>query len=100
MSDLCKEINKFGKSIGNEHRYRMLQALVKGPKTVGELVELIGLSQPAISQHLKTLKESDLVTDERHGQEVFYSLNTEHTLTLLTALVQDLERKRTTNPIH
>ncbi len=94
MTDLCKEINKFGKSIGNEHRYRMLQALVKGPRTVSELVELIGLSQPAISQHLKTLKESELVTDERNGQEVYYSLNTAHTLTLLTALVRDLEKTR------
>lgn len=94
MTDLCDKINKFGKSIGNEHRYRMLQALIKGPLTVGELVERIGLSQPAISQHLKTLKESDLVTDERRGQEVYYSLNAEHTLTLLTALVRDMERSR------
>lgn len=94
MSDLCKEINKFGKGIGNEHRYRMLQALIKGPRTVNELVDIIKLSQPAISQHLRTLKESDLVTDERKGQEVYYSLNTEHTLSLLTALVKDIEKSR------
>ncbi len=94
MTDLCDKINKFGKGIGNEHRYRMLQALIKGEKTVGELVEFIGLSQPAISQHLKTLKESELVIDERRGQEVYYSLNTEHTLALLTALVRDMERSR------
>jgi ArsR family transcriptional regulator len=94
MTDLCDKINKFGKGIGNEHRYRMLQALIKGEKTVGELVEIIKLSQPAISQHLKTLKESELVTDERRGQEVYYSLNAEHTLSLLTALVKDMERSR------
>lgn len=94
MGDLCDKVNKFGKGIGNEHRYRMLHALIKGPKTVGELVDIIGLSQPAISQHLKTLKESELVLDERKGQEVYYSLNTEHTLALLTALVRDLERSR------
>jgi DNA-binding transcriptional ArsR family regulator len=94
MTDLCDKINKFGKGIGNEHRYRMLQALIKGPRTVGELVDIIKLSQPAISQHLKTLKESELVTDERRGQEVYYSLNTEHTLSLLAALVRDMERSR------
>lgn len=94
MGDLCKEINKFGKGIGNEARYHILQALIKGPKTVSELVVIAGLSQPAVSQHLKTLKESDLVTDERQGQEVYYSLNAEYTLSLLTALVRDIEKYR------
>ncbi len=94
MGDLCKEINKFGKGIGNEARYRILQTLIKGKKTVGEIVAVVPLSQPAISQHLKTLKESNLVTDERQGQEVYYSLNAEYTLSLLTALVKDIEKYR------
>lgn len=94
MSDLCDKVNKFGKGIGNAHRYEILQSLIKGPRTVGELVQIINLSQPAVSQHLRTLKENDLVLDERRGQEVYYSLNTEHTLSLLTALVRDLERSR------
>ena len=38
MTDLCKEINEFGKGIGNKSRYRILEALLKGRKTVGELV--------------------------------------------------------------
>ena len=94
MGDLCKEINKFGKGIGNETRYRILQTLIRGKKTVTELVALTKLSQPAISQHLKTLRESNLVIDERHGQEVYYSLNAEYTLSLLTALVKDIEKYR------
>jgi ArsR family transcriptional regulator len=94
MSDLCKEINKFGKSIGNETRYRILQSLLKGSKTVNEIVSEMDLTQPAISQHLKTLKESNLVLDEKRGQEVFYSINAEHTLTLLTSLVKDLEERK------
>jgi ArsR family transcriptional regulator len=92
MTDLCKEINSFGKSIGNETRYRILQALVKGSKTVSELVEAFHLTQPAISQHLKNLKHSNLVTDERRGQEVYYSVNAEYTLKLLSALVGGMEK--------
>lgn len=92
MSDLCKEINSFGKSIGNETRYRILQALLKGKKTVNELVELFNLTQPAISQHLKNLKQSNLVTDERQGQEVYYTVNAEYTLKLLSALVKNMEK--------
>jgi ArsR family transcriptional regulator, arsenate/arsenite/antimonite-responsive transcriptional repressor len=96
MKDLCSEINKFGKGIGNEARYRILQALIKGDKTVTELVSIVDMSQPAISQHLKTLKESDLVLSQKIGQEVHYSLNAEHTLSLLTALVKDIAKYRPT----
>jgi ArsR family transcriptional regulator, arsenate/arsenite/antimonite-responsive transcriptional repressor len=93
MSDLCKEINKFGKGIGNAARYRIIEALLKGRKTVNELTRIVKLSQPAVSQHLKTLKACDLVIDERSGKEVFYAVNTEYTLKLLRALVGDMAKQ-------
>ena len=92
MTDLCKEINKFGKSIGNETRYRIVESLVKGRKTVGELTKMLGLSQPLVSQHLRILKESNLVVDERRGQEVFYAVNAEYTLKLLQGLAKNLKK--------
>jgi len=93
MSDLCAEINKFGKAVGNASRYRIVEALLKGRKTVGELVKIVKLSQPAVSQHLKVLKSSHIVTDERRGQEVFYTVDTEHTLALLKTLVHEMNQK-------
>ena len=92
MTDLCNEIEKFGKGIGNASRYRIVEALMKGRKTVGELVKIVRLSQPAVSQHLKVLKSCNLVVDERRGQEIFYTVNTEHTLNLLKSLVKDLKK--------
>jgi ArsR family transcriptional regulator len=101
MSDLCKEINKFGKGIGNTARYRIIEALINGRKTVSELTRIVKLSQPAVSQHLKTLKACDLVIDERRGKEVFYAVNTEYTLKLLKSLISDMNkpkgRKKTKN---
>jgi DNA-binding transcriptional ArsR family regulator len=94
MSDLCREIEKFGKGIGNASRYRIIEALVKGRKTVGELVGTVKLSQPAVSQHLKVLKACNLVVDERHGQEIFYTLNAKYTLDLLMNLVGDVKKQR------
>ena len=94
MSDLCAEINKLGKGIGNAARYRILEALLRGRKTGGELVKIVGLSQPAVSQHLKTLKACDLVIDERRGQEVFYAVNTEYALKLLKSLANDFTKKK------
>ncbi len=92
MTDLCKEINAFGKGISNEARYRILEALLKGKKSVGDLVDIVRLSQPAVSQHLKTLKLYNLVVDEKKGQEVLYSINSEYTLKLLASLVNDMKK--------
>jgi ArsR family transcriptional regulator len=94
MTDLCNEIQKFGKGIGNTSRYRIVEALFKGRKTVTELVKIVKLSQPAVSQHLRTLKESSIVVDERHGQEVFYSLNTEYVLVLLKNLTAEVSKHK------
>jgi DNA-binding transcriptional ArsR family regulator len=88
----CDDIEKFGKGIGNASRYAIVEELLKGSKTVSEIVDAVGQSQPAVSQHLKTLKETGLVSDMRQGQTITYSLNTEHMLRLLTALSQDVKK--------
>ncbi len=93
MVDLCDEMKRFGKGIGNTARYRIVEALLKGRKTVGELVRIVKLSQPAVSQHLKTLKSANLVVDERRGQEVFYAVNTEHMLGLLKRFAEQSAKK-------
>ena len=87
-------MNKFGKGIGSVPRYRIVEALFSGPKTVGELAEKTKQSQPLVSQHLRVLKETGLVQDERRGQEVLYTLNTEHTIRLLKRLSEELKPKK------
>lgn len=93
MTDLCDKMEKFGKAVSSPSRYRIVEVLFKGPKTVNELVKAVKQSQPAVSQHLKTLKACDIVTDERHGQEVVYSLNTAYVLTLLKNLSSEMKTK-------
>jgi len=94
MSDLCNEIQKFGKGIGSTSRYRIVEALFNGSRTVSELVRLVRLSQPAVSQHLKTLKETNIVQDIRQGQEVLYSLNTRYVLELLKNLSREIGKDK------
>lgn len=90
MSELCKEIAQMGKGIGNENRYRILEAIMKKPRTVGDIALAVDLPQPAVSQHLKVLKSASLVEDERRGQEVFYSVNVGYMASLLKKLASDL----------
>lgn len=93
MTDLCKEIAILGKGIGNENRYRVLEALMKEPLTVGEIAKKVNLPQPAVSQHLKVLKVAHLVEDERRGQEVLYSINVSYMAGLLKKLATGLPQK-------
>ncbi len=94
MTDLCNEIAQFGKSMGSTSRYRIVEALLKGEKTVSDLVKIVKLSQPAVSQHLKTLKSSNLVIDRKIGQEVFYTVNSKYMLDLLKKLSGQVSKKK------
>lgn len=53
----------------------MVAALQVQDLCVCDLVELVGLSQPGVSQHLRKLKEAKLVTESRKGTWIYYSLN-------------------------
>ncbi len=97
MSDLCKEIAKMGKGIGNENRYHILEALMRGPRTVGEIAVMARLAQPSVSQNLKVLKQANLVTDERSGQEIHYSINVSYMASLLKKLALDVEKSESPN---
>ncbi len=92
MSDMCDKIQQLGKGISSPSRYKILELLMGGSKTVTELVEKVELTQPAVSQHLATLKSCGLVDFEKKGQEVYYSLNTKYMLTILKHLTSDVEK--------
>lgn len=55
-------------------RQTLVDALRDGPLTVGELVQRVPVSQSAVSQHLKVLKEAELVEDEADGTRRLYRL--------------------------
>jgi DNA-binding transcriptional ArsR family regulator len=94
MADLCNEMERFGKGIGSVPRYHIIEALFCGPKTVSEIAKKTKLSQPLVSQHLRTLKEAHLVQDRRQGQEVYYAFNAEHTIRLLKELSTALKPEK------
>lgn len=55
-------------------RLKLLYCLSRGRKNVQELINNCGLSQSAVSQHLKKMRVSGFVKDEKEGKFVFYSL--------------------------
>ncbi|MGJ9382488.1 autorepressor SdpR family transcription factor [Salipaludibacillus sp. CF4.18] len=68
--------NNLYKALSDENRRKMLDILLDGDKTVGEIAAYFEMSKPGISQHLAVLKNADLVYSQKKGQYVYYSLNT------------------------
>ncbi len=61
-----------GKALGDPLRARILQALHQDSYSVNELCELFGVAQPALSHHLKILRNAGLVAVRREGNSIFY----------------------------
>jgi DNA-binding transcriptional ArsR family regulator len=64
-------------ALGDATRRAIFELLADGPRPVGELARQLPVSRPAVSQHLKVLKEAGLVIDRRDGTRRLYQLNPE-----------------------
>lgn len=63
------------KLLGDKTRLTMVKLLEMNDCCVCEFVEIFNTSQPAISQHIRKLKDAGLVAEARRGQWIIYSLN-------------------------
>lgn len=59
----------------NLHRLLILQFVARTARSTAELAGLLGITASAVSQHLKILREAQLVQPRRRGHEVLYSLH-------------------------
>jgi len=73
--DDLDEISLVLKLLGDKTRLTMMKLLEKQECCVCELVEVFKTSQPSVSQHLRKLKDAGLVKENRKGQWIFYSIN-------------------------
>lgn len=64
-------------ALGDGTRRLILERLRRGPRAVGELAAELPVSRPAVSQHLRILKEAGLVTERRNGTRRLYRVDTE-----------------------
>ncbi len=58
------------KALADENRWRIVQALLKKPMTVGEICDFLDLSQYNVSKHLRILREAGIVVAEKDGKYV------------------------------
>ncbi|MFC4732056.1 ArsR/SmtB family transcription factor [Salipiger abyssi] len=79
MASNARSAASFLKTLAHEGRLMILCHLGSGEKSVGELEELLGIRQAAVSQMLARLREEGLVSTRRDGKTIYYSLATEDT---------------------
>lgn len=72
----CLIMNSIFKALNDETRREILQLLRERDMSAGEIADAFHISKPSISHHLDILKRADLVTSEKKGQFIMYSLNT------------------------
>jgi DNA-binding transcriptional ArsR family regulator len=78
--------------LGDPTRQAILDRLSDGPRPVGELAAELPVSRPAVSQHLKVLKDVGLVLDRQEGTRRLYEVDTAGLAVLRTYLDQFWER--------
>jgi len=69
-------MNTVFKALNDPTRRKILELLQERDMTAGEIVEHFSISGPSISHHLDLLKQANLVSAEKEGQYIYYSLNT------------------------
>jgi DNA-binding transcriptional ArsR family regulator len=74
--------NKAFKALADPTRREILGLLRRGERTAGDLADRFDMTKPTMSHHFAVLKDADLLTSRRDGQQIWYGLN--------TTVVQDL----------
>jgi DNA-binding transcriptional ArsR family regulator len=78
-------------ALGDTSRIQIVWALSQEELCVGDIAALLSMSQPAISHHLRTLRNLHLVRVRREGRTSFYSLDDEHIEKLLNEGIEHVE---------
>src|SRR6516225_3129171 len=89
-------MNEAFKALSDPTRREILSLLRRGEMTAGELAERFDMSKPSVSHHFSVLKQADLITSRRAGQQIYYSLNTT-VVEDLVAMIWDLFPSRRRN---
>ena len=85
--------NETFKALADPTRREILALLRAGEKTDGDLAERFDMTKPSMSHHFAVLKEADLITSRREGQQIWYGLNTTVVQDLMAWAMELIEEK-------
>lgn len=74
MAESADRASRLMKTLGHKDRLLILCQLAEGEKSVGQIADLLEISQSPLSQHLSRLRKEGLVETRREAQTIYYSL--------------------------
>ena len=87
------DLSDFYKIFGDTTRVKILYALDKSQLCVCDISALLGMSVSAVSHQLRTLREADLVRQNRQGKVIYYSLADDHVRSVLECGLEHILEK-------
>ncbi len=85
--EIALRVAELFRAFGDTSRVRIVFALLNGEVHVGALAAAVGLSESAVSHHLRGLRQLRLVRARKHGQQVFYSVDDDHIVEIFRQVV-------------
>jgi ArsR family transcriptional regulator, lead/cadmium/zinc/bismuth-responsive transcriptional repressor len=81
------------RAFSDTSRVRILSALVDGEKNINTLAGIVGISESAVSHHMRGLRQMRLVKARRDGKEVYYSVDDPHIIALFQQGVRHVQEE-------
>ena len=79
------------RAFSDTSRVRIMSALVNGEKNVNTLADLVGISESAVSHHMRGLRQMRLVVARKDGKEVYYRVDDAHIIALFQQGVRHIQ---------
>jgi DNA-binding transcriptional ArsR family regulator len=85
--DALADAAEYLKALAHRHRLRIVQMLLRGPYTVGELAEACGIASHMASEHLRLMQRCGLLTNEKEGRSTYYQIADDHLQNIMSSLI-------------
>ena len=93
-TDLVADLADTFKVLGDATRVRILDVLSRRELCVGDIAEVLGLSESAVSHQLRVLRHARLVRQRRAGQMMFYALDDHHVIRLFAQAYEHVQERK------
>ncbi|MCD1655198.1 metalloregulator ArsR/SmtB family transcription factor [Treponema zuelzerae] len=91
---LLQKAGDFFKALSDPARIKIVNALSSTEMCVCDLTAVLNMNQPAVSQHLRTLKQAGIVTFRKDGKVVYYSLHDEETKSIHEKVMRHINAEK------
>jgi ArsR family transcriptional regulator len=79
---IAAQVAELFRAFGDNSRVRILSAITNREMNIGSLAKAIGISESAVSHHMRGLRQMQIVQARREGKEVYYRVEDEHIIAL------------------